>query len=78
MKVQVVSLASRIDVNQEEMKATLDASLEMMEANPREQTHELEVVKRAVGISVRIRKMNIRTLWRSQTPPKRKKILLAA
>jgi hypothetical protein len=36
MKVQVSSLASWIDVNQEEMKAMLDACLEKMEANPGE------------------------------------------
>jgi hypothetical protein len=36
MKGQVGSLASPIDVNQEEMKVTSDACLENMEANPRE------------------------------------------
>jgi hypothetical protein len=33
----------------------------------------LEIVKRRVEPSVRIRKMNVRTLWRGQSPPKRKK-----
>jgi hypothetical protein len=34
IKAQVCPLAFRIDVNQEEMKAMLDACLEKMEANP--------------------------------------------
>jgi hypothetical protein len=38
----------------------------------------LEVVKRTVDSSFRIRKMDVRTLWRSRPPPKRKKSLLAA
>jgi hypothetical protein len=37
MKTQVGSLASQISVNQEEMKAMLDASLKRMEANSGEQ-----------------------------------------
>jgi hypothetical protein len=37
MKAQLGSLASRIDSNQEEMKAMLDACLENMEENPGEQ-----------------------------------------
>jgi hypothetical protein len=36
MKAQVGSLTCWIDVNQEEMKAMLDACLEKMEANPGE------------------------------------------
>jgi hypothetical protein len=34
MEAQVVSLASRIDANQKEMKAMLDPCLEIMEENP--------------------------------------------
>jgi hypothetical protein len=34
IKAQLCSLASRVDINQEEMKAMLDACLEKMEANP--------------------------------------------
>jgi hypothetical protein len=37
------------------------------------QTHELEVVKRAVGISIRLRKVSDWPLWRGRIPPKRKK-----
>jgi hypothetical protein len=36
MRTQVDSLASRIDVNQEDMKAIFNASQEQMEANPGE------------------------------------------
>jgi hypothetical protein len=42
------------------------------------QINRLEVVKRAVESSVRLRKMSVKILWRSQPPPKRKKRLLAA
>jgi hypothetical protein len=42
------------------------------------QTIGLEVVKYAVGSSVRIRKTSVKTLWRSRPPPKRKNTLLAA
>jgi hypothetical protein len=38
----------------------------------------LEVVKRAVGFSVRIRKTSVKTLWRSWPQPKGKETLLAA
>jgi hypothetical protein len=41
-------------------------------------TIELEIVKRTVGSSVRLGKMNDRTLWKGRPPPKRKKSLLAA
>jgi hypothetical protein len=40
----------------------LETYLEEMEGNPEEQTHELEVVKRAVRISIRVRKMKVRTV----------------
>jgi hypothetical protein len=43
-----------------------------------EQTIELEIVKRTIAYSVRIRKTSVKTLWRSRPPPKRKKRLLAA
>jgi hypothetical protein len=36
------------------------------------QTRELEVAKQAVESSVRLRKMSVKTLWRSWPPPKRK------
>jgi hypothetical protein len=36
------------------------------------QTVELEVMKRAVGTSIRQRKMSVRTLWKGRPPPKRK------
>jgi hypothetical protein len=42
------------------------------------ETTGLEIVKRIDGSSVRIRKMNFRTLWRGRPPPIRKKSLLAA
>jgi hypothetical protein len=38
----------------------------------------LEVAKKAVESTVRLQKMNAKTLWRSQPPPKRKKMLLPA
>jgi hypothetical protein len=38
-----------------------------------EQTLDSEVVKRAVGISIGLRKMSDWTSWRSRPPPKRKK-----
>jgi hypothetical protein len=38
----------------------------------------LEVVKRAVESSIWLRKMSVKTLWRSQPPPKYKKRLVAA
>jgi hypothetical protein len=38
----------------------------------------LEVAKRAVEFSIGLLKMSDRTLWRSRTPPKQKKRLLAA
>jgi hypothetical protein len=44
---------------------------------PLDQTTELEIIKRVVGSSVRIKKMSVKTL-RSQPLPKRKKRLLAA
>jgi hypothetical protein len=34
------------------------------------QTLELEITKQIVGTSIRLRKMNVRTLWRGQPPPK--------
>jgi hypothetical protein len=43
-----------------------------------EQLIGLEVVKRAVGSSIGLWKMSVKTLWRSQSPPKWKKRLLAA
>jgi hypothetical protein len=36
-------------------------------------TIELEIVKRAVGISSRLRRIRNWTLWRGRPPPKRKK-----
>jgi hypothetical protein len=36
------------------------------------QTHELEVVKRVIGISIGLRKVSDRTLWRVRPLPKRK------
>jgi hypothetical protein len=38
----------------------------------------LEIVKRRVGSSVRIRKTSVKTLWRSRPMPKRKKGLHTA
>jgi 5-methylcytosine-specific restriction endonuclease McrA len=37
------------------------------------QTLELEIVKRAVGISMRSRKVSDWTLWRGRPPPKRRR-----
>jgi hypothetical protein len=42
------------------------------------QTIMLEVVKLSAGSSAKIRKIRVRTFWRSRPPPKRKKRLLAA
>jgi hypothetical protein len=37
------------------------------------QTIELEIAKQTVRTSIRLQKMNVRTLWRAQPPLKQKK-----
>jgi hypothetical protein len=37
------------------------------------QTHALDIMKRTVGTSIKLWKINVRTLWRGRAPPKREK-----